>query len=539
MESSMKANTRLNISSLVISILGLALSGFSGYLLYSAEEKSIIGELQRDVDKRASLFFRQLSINFETLQSLAILFRGETTPDNRRFQNEARRILSRHGDIQALEWIPRIIHSERAQYVSIIRRYFPDYEISKRQAQGIMVRTEEKQEYYPVYFVEPLVGNEAAMGFDLSSSPARLEALEKSRDRDIPQATASITLVQENGTQKGFLAFLPIFKGDPLTVEHRRESLIGFVLGVYRIGDIFTSSALHEKMLGIELKLVDETRLPDSKILYTHKSRTGFPADMGFTYRKELPEILGRKWVLIASPTVSYIALRRSMLPQMIFIIGIVLTAFIVMHFRMISQRTAIIQEKVIEQTNKLSEANKKLKFLSRNDGLTGIANRRHMDKILDTEWLRAIRNKSSISFLLIDIDFFKTYNDNYGHLMGDECLKKVAKTIKEIPNRPTDSIARYGGEEFALVLAETRMARTVAEDCRRSIEDLGIRHNFSEAADVVTISVGVCTCAPGHGADPRIIIDSADKALYQAKKKGRNRVEMTELGQKVHLYVL
>lgn len=523
----MNTNNKLNVILITTAALGITLSGFSGWLLYEAEEKSIISELQRDVDERASSLHRELLINFETLHSLAILFHGAAIPEHGQFRNEAQRILSRHGDIQALEWIPRIIQSERAQYVSRIRRYFPDYEISERQEQGVMVRAEERQEYYPVYFVEPLLGNESALGFDLSSSPSRLEALEMSRDRDIPQATASITLVQESGKQKGFLAFLPIYRGRPLTVEHRRENLVGFVLGVYRIGDIFTSSALHEKSLGIEMRLVDETSLSKPEVLYTHKSRTGFPSYEGFSYRKELPEIWGRKWSLVASPTVSYVSKRRDIFSQMIFVIGIVFTAVIVLYVKMISQRTATIQKKVTEKTNQLSEANKKLDFLSRTDSLTGIANRRLMDEILDKEWLRAIRNKTSISFLLIDVDFFKMYNDNYGHLMGDECLNLVAATLKEIPSRPSDLVARYGGEEFALVLAETTSAQTVAEDCRRSIEELQIQHGFSDAADVVTISVGVCTCSPTSGTNPRMIVDSADKALYKAKKIGRNRVEV------------
>jgi len=255
----MKNNIKINLILITICALGICLSSFSGWLLYEAEEKSIIGELKRDVDERASSLYRELLINFETLQSLAILLRGTEDKDYEQFRSEAQRISSRHRGIQALEWIPRITHSERAQYVSRIRKYFPEYEITERQEQRKMVRAKERQEYYPVYFIEPLFGNEAALGFDLSSSPARLEALQNSRDRDAPQATASIILVQENEKQKGFLAFLPIYRGQPLTVEQRRKNLVGFVLGVYRIGDIFTSSALNEKLLGLEMTLVDET----------------------------------------------------------------------------------------------------------------------------------------------------------------------------------------------------------------------------------------------------------------------------------------
>jgi len=526
----MTSNFKLNLILTLVTITGITLSGLSGWLLYKVEEKSIVSEFQKDVDERAASIYRELLINFETLRSLAILFDGKTIPEYTQFRQVAQKILKRHSDIQALEWIPHITQSERSQYVSKIKRHFPDYEITERKEQGIMVKAEERPEYYPVYFVEPLIGNEAAFGFDLASNSTRLETLEKSRDRAIPQATASITLVQERGKQKGFLAFLPIYRGTPSTVEKRRENLIGFILGVYRIADIFTSSVLSDKALGIEMKLVDETSSSDHDILYTHKSRTGFLPYESITFRKELPEIWGRKWSLIASPTISYLALRRDMLPQVIFGFGIIFTAFIALYIKIIARRTIIIQKIVVEKTYQLNEANKKLKLLSLSDGLTGISNRRFMDEFLDKEWLRAIRNKSFISFILIDIDFFKLYNDNYGHLMGDECLKKVATKLKDISSRPTDLAARYGGEEFALVLGETKDAEAVAENCRRSIEKLQVQHNFSTAGDVITVSVGLCTYAPKSGTDPSLIIDTADKALYQAKEAGRNRVEKTLL---------
>ena len=181
-----------------------------------------------------------------------------------------------------------------------------------------------------------------------------------------------------------------------------------------------------------------------------------------------------------------------------------------------------------INRQNELNEANKRLKELSMVDGLTGVANRRYLDEFVAKEWMRAIRNKSSLTFILIDIDFFKTYNDNYGHLFGDECLKKVAAMLTSLVNRPRDLVARYGGEEFAIVLTETEGAETVARNCRRSIEELQIPHEFSKAANVVTISVGHCSVFPERGSDFNWVIDSADKALYEAKKGGRNRVEQS-----------
>ena len=217
------------------------------------------------------------------------------------------------------------------------------------------------------------------------------------------------------------------------------------------------------------------------------------------------------------------------MLPLAIFVFGIIFTFFIALYIHIISRRATTIKKIVVEKTNELNEANIKLELLSRTDGLTGTANRRYMDEFIDNEWLRAIRDKSSLSFIFIDIDFFKLYNDNYGHPEGDECLKKVAARLKDLVHRPGDLVARYGGEEFAFVLTGTEEAKFVANSCRQSIEELQIPHEFSQVADVVTISVGLCTVAPEKGTDPSLLIDAADKALYKAKEGGRNRVEQLE----------
>ena len=514
----------------LVVIIGVILSSMSSWFLYKAEEKAILSEFHKDVDERAASLYREVAINFETLRSLAILFNGDTIPEFKQFSLEAQKILSRHSDIQALEWIPRVIHSERATYEAKLQQDFPEFEITERKEQGHMVTAEEREEYFPVYYVEPLIGNETAFGFDLASNFTRLETLEQSRDTATLYATASITLVQERAKQKGFLAFLPIYKGSSSTIAKRRDNLIGFVLGVYRLGDIFTSSALNDEELGIDIKLVDETLSSGHDILHIHKTRAEYTAHESITYRKELPEIWGRKWSLIATPTISYFAVRRDLLPLVAFVFGTIFTLFIAFYIHIISRRAVIIQSIVIEKTNELTEANKKLELLSRIDGLTGLANRRFMDEFIDKEWLRAIRNKSAISLILIDIDFFKLYNDNYGHPEGDECLKKVATKLKSLAYRPGDLVARYGGEEFVLVLPDTEEAEAVANNCRRSIKELQITHEFSEAANVVTISVGVFTVVPEKGTDPSMIIDAADKALYKAKKNGRDRVEQFTL---------
>ena len=175
-----------------------------------------------------------------------------------------------------------------------------------------------------------------------------------------------------------------------------------------------------------------------------------------------------------------------------------------------------------------LREANKKLEALSFQDGLTLIANRRRFDEVLALEWRRAVRRQGSVSLILCDIDAFKPYNDGYGHQQGDECLFQVAQALAQQVYRAGDLVARYGGEEFAVILPNTdiRGAEAVAEKLRCTVETLGLPHAYSPYGQVITLSLGVATVTPRSQDDITAFINQADRALYEAKRGGRNRVK-------------
>jgi len=176
-----------------------------------------------------------------------------------------------------------------------------------------------------------------------------------------------------------------------------------------------------------------------------------------------------------------------------------------------------------------MRELNEKLERLSFIDGLTRITNRRMFDESLDSEWNRAVRTDTSISFVMIDIDFFKHYNDHYGHLQGDECLVKIAQTLKTVASRSLDIVARFGGEEFALLIPSSniKQAYQLAERCRREIINLQIPHATTEVEglNIVSISAGVSSMTPTIKSSAFTLIDIADKRLYKAKEAGRNCV--------------
>ena len=189
------------------------------------------------------------------------------------------------------------------------------------------------------------------------------------------------------------------------------------------------------------------------------------------------------------------------------------------------------LQEQLSESIKKVEESNVNLLWLSTMDGLTGIPNRRHFDATLQTEWKISTRKITPLSVIMIDIDFFKKYNDGYGHQGGDDCLKEVAKTLDVTISRAGDFIARYGGEEFVVILPSTDAegAAVIAEKLRANVEAKHIAHAYSSVADHVTISLGVASMKPDSSAAPESLIAKADEALYKAKEAGRNRYFIAE----------
>ncbi len=179
-----------------------------------------------------------------------------------------------------------------------------------------------------------------------------------------------------------------------------------------------------------------------------------------------------------------------------------------------------------IAAEEKLKKANDKLKDLSAIDGLTQIANRRKFDEYCAMEYAKLTRSKNFLSIIMCDVDYFKLYNDTYGHQAGDECLKAIAKVIKTSIKRPSDLAARYGGEEFVVVLPDTDStgAMHVAENIRKSVKALKIVHEKSTVDKYVTISLGAASMIPVKNTFHDVLLGMADKSLYKAKEQGRNR---------------
>jgi diguanylate cyclase (GGDEF)-like protein len=203
-----------------------------------------------------------------------------------------------------------------------------------------------------------------------------------------------------------------------------------------------------------------------------------------------------------------------------------------------LKQARDLLEVRVEERTAELSKLNAKLLKLSEYDELTQLYNRRKFDEYMQREYWAAKRNNHSLSLAIIDIDYFKLYNDNYGHATADKVLAKVAACLKDTLKRPADILARYGGEEFAAILPSTDStgAFSVADALRANVEALLIPHDYSKVKPHVTVSVGIAVLEQKCTLSPEKLFEYADKALYDAKAKGRNRVQLYKGSEVVSL---
>jgi len=216
-----------------------------------------------------------------------------------------------------------------------------------------------------------------------------------------------------------------------------------------------------------------------------------------------------------------------------IIVILLIIVTGVIIIYRITSslrKQKETLESLVAKRTVALEAANAQLEMLVRNDPLTGVTNRRGFDEKFEEEWRRATRYNAYISILMIDVDYFKNYNDNLGHQEGDRALRLIAAALSKLFKRAGEIVARYGGEEFVVLLPALTPGETkeAAEKARFQIEALKLNHPSSETAPVITVSIGYSIGLPGKMDSSKDLIFSADKALYKAKSTGRNRSEGT-----------
>lgn len=492
---------------ILLALIGLGLCAALSRGLYLEENEGITKEFRADVTVLAEAFEREVVLNLEILFALKTSVGMMPEMDAELFGKLTRPVLERSRAIQAFAWAPVVRQEDRAGFEQQQQHWYPGFVLAG-------VPAEELPWIVPVQFIEPIADNRPAIGFDLSSEGKRRAAMLAARESGRMVATAAIELVQEKDSQKGLLVFAPLYSGASNTTPVERAARhYGFLNGVFRVSELVNKSIPTAIDSNIQVQVVDRTSGGED-VIYS----TGIPNDArwlkNLVHEIPLAPVAGRYWVVRAMSGGAFVSARRGYLPALVLGFGFAFIALLV-----------FFAVRSLRQNAELNTTKRELEKISLTDALTGLANRRHFDLYLEQEWSRALRQNQPISMVMVDIDYFKAFNDAYGHLGGDQCLKQVAQVLAQVVRRPTDLVARYGGEEFALVLPDTQDAAAVVESCRVAIQALGIVHEFSDVAPVVTISAGVCSMVPTRKISPELLIQLADKALYEAKETGRNQV--------------
>ena len=333
------AALRYHVLSVVILAVGLFLTALAFNSVRNEEQLAVKEAFLGAVETHVSEISQGLAQSIQLVRSVKAHLQATDYVSRENFRAFVQPLLTQYPGVQAMEWIPRVSAENRDKYEKDAQRDFPGFRITERLEQGAMVPAKPRPEFFPVYYVEPYKGNEPALGFDMGSSPTRLEVLSRAWDTGNIVATPRVILVQEKAEQFGFLVFNPLYRNHSSTLEERRANLLGFVLGVFRIKDVVETAISHSKPLGLDLTIYDKSADSSKSILYTHLSRTGnsLPPseaagpnlDSDLSYAEDL-DISGRTWVLKFTPARGFYVMHTSVRVWALLLVGVAGTLVLV-----------------------------------------------------------------------------------------------------------------------------------------------------------------------------------------------------------------
>jgi len=376
-ESRVKSNRLARIRNYLPAILilctGIILSTFLFQQTLDQQQTRIEAEFKRAASHHAASIQKEIERNLDLLDSLAAFYAGSQMVERNEFADFVKKIAKRHMDHAALEWAPRVQDAEREAYEKSARKEgLAGFRFTEQNSHGKMVAAVRRAEYYPVYYLEPLQGNEAAVGFDLASNPARRKTLELARDSGEMLSTGRITLVQETGEQYAVLIVQPIYASGmpPTTVEQRRANLMGFILGTFRMDNLINRTIHKTNPEGLDVRLFDEAAPEGERFLFFHASRIGTERELSTEERQAVfhtglhwhgaLNVPGRQWVLELAPTEAFMARFSSNAAWHILIAGLLITILLVAYLLTYSRQAT----KVVRLSNDLKERIKELNSL-------------------------------------------------------------------------------------------------------------------------------------------------------------------------------
>ncbi|MCI0897766.1 MAG: CHASE domain-containing protein [Chloroflexi bacterium] len=480
---------------LLAAAMGIALSVGAFILLLNVERQEIEEEFEHTANDGASALKQGITMTVDALQDIQSLYKASDEVERHEFRAFIEHELEEDRGIQALEWIPRVLASERAEFEEAARKDgFPEFQIVERESQGTMVPAKLREEYFPVYYVEPYEGNEAALGFDLASNPIRLEALNNSRDTGQGVATARITLVQETEDQFGFLVFQPIYrKGFPVeTLDQKRENLAGFALGVFRITDMIDSSLadIRERTggPGLDIQLYDRSAPQEQQLLFATSSVDGAavrsPSRLSFA---ETFDVAGRTWELILTSPGAGLSVWSIWQAWAALAGGLLFTGLFSAYFMAAARRAIAVERLVATRTVELSQSNQQLEDEARERQRTEEALRESEARH------RSIVDTAADGIITIDesgtIESFNSAACKLFDYSPDEVIGKNIKTLMPEPYHGAHDgyLANYLRTGDARIIGIGREVVGLRKDGTTFPMDLAVSEVRTEAGRIFT----------------------------------------------------
>lgn len=350
---------------LIVLCIGILLSTLLFLLVRGWEQNHVQREFIRASEDSIEAINKEIEFNLDTLKGLHALYIASNKVERYEFHLAAKALSTKKKGLQAVEWIPRVADSRREEYEEAAKQDgFKNFQFMEQGPTGNLIRAARREEYFPVYYVEPYKGNEPALGFDLASNPERRKSLYRSRDSGNVTTTPRIILVQDTRSQHGVLVFMPVYKNNTPTdsLEERRENIEGFLLAVLRVEDIVEAALSRLKSSGVDIHIFDGSAQENERFLYFHHSRFGDGLTEPISY-KEAKQLKGlrymspvliaaRKWLVICTPTPHLIESQKTHQPLIVFTGGALSTVILssyVWFIILAGSRTRTSSEKLLQ----------------------------------------------------------------------------------------------------------------------------------------------------------------------------------------------
>ncbi|MEE4270585.1 MAG: EAL domain-containing protein [Thermoanaerobaculales bacterium] len=509
--------------------VGLSLSVYLGVRTATTEIDRVDEHFRRNAKDHASAIENGIEAHLETVRVLGDFLSVHGEVDRSEFSSFARTLTERYDAIQALEWVPKVTSDQRPALLERIRREIPDFDFRTIDPDGILRPSPTREVTYPVLYVEPMTGNEAALGFDPVNQPDRDRAIRRAVTTRRLAVSAPIRLVQDPNGRQSVLSFVPVVSSGSASPAASAISIevIGLAEGVFIVGDLFEHALAMLEPAGQDMELWDVTAT--AALLHEHISRrAGTGSDRALTIdgrqiHRTRFDVGGRVWEVVVRPHAGFYFydLRDAVLLSTTVV---VLTVVLALFSGFVVRREQMIREVVKERTRQLS-------YQATHDTLTGLANRSEFELRLAEAMQRCRDTGETMSLCYLDLDQFKVVNDTSGHAAGDELLRNLGPLLAA-GIREGDVLARLGGDEFGVLFrkCDVDVARRLAERMLDRIASY--RFAWKNRIFSVGASCGLVRL-DAHTESEASALSRADAACYIAKEKGRGRVHVFASGDR------